>query len=62
MNHLEQAKRQIDKAQGVHIEYAPMQAQLAIAHALIALVERLDELTDKGEGRESALKILAWTP
>ena len=42
MNHLEQSKNCIDSAQSVSLDFAPLKAQLAIAHALIALVERLD--------------------
>jgi len=42
MDHLREAKRYANSAIGVSIEFAPLQAQIAIAHALIALVERMD--------------------
>ncbi len=52
-DHLQEA---ISKANGAVFEEVPhdlLYAQLAIAHALIALVERLDALTDTGTGEES---------
>jgi len=52
MDFLQEAKIHIERAPAVDgVEWAKLATQLAIACALVALVERLDALTDDDSGK-----------
>ena len=49
MNHLKDAKMYVRQAESVSVGQMQAHAQLAIAHALIALVERMDKAAEDAE-------------
>ena len=49
MKHLRDAKMYVQQAESVSVKQMQAHAQLAIAHALIALIERTDKATEEAE-------------
>ena len=57
MDHLEEAKMRVARADGVNgAEWAQFNAQLAIAHALIVIAERLPPPTETASARHVRLQ------
>lgn len=60
MNHLQQARYAIDgTATAQSNEHATLVAQIAIAHAMVALVERMDKMLQLYDDKQNQLEMLA---